>query len=170
MLQIPGAKDVAIEFHSLSKTYNMTGWRIGMAVGSADAVAALSVVKTNVDSGVFKAIQQAAVTALKGPKSELDKMNRTYEDRMRTMIDGLNDLGWDLSYTKGSFYVWAEVPAGMTSEGFVALLLEKTGVLVVPGSGYGSFGEGFFRVSITIEKEKIREALSRMKKAGISYK
>jgi LL-diaminopimelate aminotransferase len=170
ILEIPGAKDVAVEFHSLSKTYNMTGWRIGMAVGSNKAISALSIIKTNIDSGVFKAIQEAAVEAFKGPQSELDKMNSVYEERMRAMIDGLNGLGWDLPYTKASFYVWAEVPERFTSAGFVSHLLEKTGVLVVPGSGYGKYGEGYFRISITIEKAKIKEACARMKKAGIRYK
>jgi LL-diaminopimelate aminotransferase len=170
VLEIPGAKDVAVEFHSLSKTYNMTGWRIGMAVGSSYAISALSIIKTNVDSGIFKAIQLAGVEALNGPQKEIDKMNRTYEERRNILVDGLNSLGWNMEYPKGTFYVWAPVPASFTSSSFVKHLLEKTGVLVVPGSGYGKYGEGYFRASITADKEKIKEAISRMKKEGVSFK
>jgi len=170
VLEIPGAKDVAIEFHSLSKTYNMTGWRIGMAVGSSYAISALSIIKTNVDSGVFKAIQIAGVEALSGPQKEIDKMNKIYAQRRNILVDGLNTLGWKLERPKASFYVWAPVPNGYTSASFVKHLLEKAGVLVVPGSGYGKNGEGYFRVSITTDKANIREAISRMRKEGISFR
>jgi LL-diaminopimelate aminotransferase len=170
VLEIPGAKDVAIEFHSLSKTYNMTGWRIGMAVGSSYAISALSIIKTNIDSGVFKAIQIAAIEALSGPQKEIDKMNRIYAQRRNILVDGLNTLGWKLDRPKASFYVWAPVPNGYTSASFVKHLLEKTGVLVVPGSGYGKNGEGYFRISITTDKSNIREAISRMRKEGVSFK
>jgi LL-diaminopimelate aminotransferase len=170
VLEIPGAKDVAIEFHSLSKTYNMTGWRIGMAVGSAKAIRALSIIKTNVDSGVFKAIQMASIDALNGPQKEIDDMNRIYEERRNVIVDGLNSLGWQLPYPKATFYIWAPVPKGYTSSSFVSYLLERTGVMVVPGSGYGQYGEGYFRASITIEKDKLKEAVARIKKEGISYK
>jgi LL-diaminopimelate aminotransferase len=170
VLEIPGAKDVAIEFHSLSKTYNMTGWRIGMAVGSSYAISALSIIKTNVDSGVFKAIQIAGVEALSGPQKEIDKMNKIYAQRRNILVDGLNTLGWKLERPKASFYVWAPVPNGYTSASFVKHLLEKAGVLVVPGSGYGKNGEGYFRISITTDKANIREAISRMRKEGISFR
>jgi len=170
VLEVPGAKDVAVEFHSLSKTYNMTGWRIGMVVGSAEAIAALSIIKTNVDSGIFKAIQAAGVEALKGPQKEIDRMNRTYEERRDIIIDGLNSLGWSLEYPKASFYIWVPVPKGFTSSSFVAHMLEKAGVLVVPGSGYGEYGEGYIRISITNKAARLKEAISRMKKAGITYK
>lgn len=163
VLEIPGAKEVAIEFHSLSKTYNMTGWRIGMAVGCKKAVSALSVIKTNIDSGIFKAIQLAAVEAFQGPQTEIDKINKIYEERRNILIDGLNSLGWKLGYPKATFYVWAPVPKGYTSAGFVAHLLERTGVLVVPGSGYGDYGEGYFRASITVDKAIIKEAIRRMR-------
>jgi len=169
VLEIPGAKDVSIEFHSLSKTYNMTGWRIGMAVGSAKAIAALSIIKTNIDSGIFKAIQLAGVEALKGTQKETDIMNKMYEERRNILIDGLNSLGWDMEYPKATFYVWAPVPEGYTSARFVAHLLERTGVLVVPGSGYGKYGEGYFRASITIDKGSIREAIRRMRNEGIRF-
>jgi LL-diaminopimelate aminotransferase len=170
ILEIPGAKDVAIEFHSLSKTYNMTGWRIGMAVGSSYAISALSIIKTNIDSGVFKAIQIAGIEALGGPQKEIDKMNKIYAQRRNILVDGLNTLGWKLDRPKASFYVWAPVPNGYTSASFVKHLLEKAGVLVVPGSGYGKNGEGYFRISITTDKANIREAISRMRKEGISFK
>jgi len=170
VLEIPGAKDIAIEFHSLSKTYNMTGWRLGMAVGSAAAIKGLSIIKTNIDSGVFKAIQLAGIEAMSGDQREIDEMNKIYEERRNILIDGLNSLGWRLNYTKATFYVWAPVPKGYTSASFVSHLLEKTGILVVPGSGYGKYGEGYFRASITIDKEKIKEAISRMSKESISFK
>ena len=169
ILEIPGAKEVAIEFHSLSKTYNMTGWRIGMAVGNEEAMAALSVIKTNADSGVFKAIQYAAVEALTGPQDSVEKMKTLYARRRDILIDGLNSLGWKLEKTKATFYVWVPVPRGYTAEKFAAELLEKTGVLVVPGSGYGQYGEGYVRFSITIAEERIAEAVERMRKHGIKF-
>jgi len=170
ILEVKGAKDVAIEFNSLSKSYNMTGWRIGMAVGSKEAIAALSVIKTNIDSGAFKAIQEAAVEALSNEPYSTQKMNAVYSKRMDIFVKGLNELGWDLKKPKGTFYIWARVPAGQTSEEFVTDVLERTGVLVVPGSGYGKFGEGYFRVSITNKENRLREAVQRLKKAGIRFK
>ncbi|MCX5725655.1 MAG: aminotransferase class I/II-fold pyridoxal phosphate-dependent enzyme, partial [Candidatus Saganbacteria bacterium] len=168
-LEIPGAKDVTIEFHSLSKTYNMTGWRIGMAVGNARAIKALSIIKTNIDSGVFKAIQVAGIEALEGSDEETKRMNKIYRKRRDVLVDGLNDLGWDVTAPKATFYIFAKVPKGYTSVKFTEELLEKCGVLVVPGSGYGTFGEGYFRASITLEEGRIREALDRLKKAGIRF-
>jgi len=169
-LEIPGAKDVCLEFHSLSKTYNMTGWRIGMAVGSAEAVRALSVIKTNIDSGAFKAIQAASIAALEGSDQKTKEMNAVYQKRRDVIINGLNELGWALQKPKATFYVWAKVPKGHTSESFCADVLEKAGVLIVPGSGYGRYGEGYFRLSITSPEERLSEAVSRLKKAGIRFK
>lgn len=169
-LEVPGAKEVCIEFHSLSKTYNMTGWRIGMAVGSSEAVRALSVIKTNIDSGAFKAIQAASVAALKGPDEKTGQMNEIYAKRRDLIVGGLNDLGWGLQKPKATFYIWARVPGGHTSESFCAEVLEKAGVLLVPGSGYGEHGEGYFRLSITSPEERLSEAVSRFKKAGIRFK
>ncbi len=163
ILEIPGAKDITIEFHSLSKTFNMTGWRIGMAVGNADVMKALAVVKTNIDSGAFKAIQFAAIEALKGSLDFTKKMNTVYEKRMRVLVDGLNSLGWKLDYSKATFYIWAAVPGGYTSASFCAELLEKCGVLIVPGSGYGGTGEGYVRFCITADEKRIAEAIKRMK-------
>ena len=166
ILEIPGAKDIAVEFHSLSKTFNMTGWRIGMAAGNKDVMKALAVVKTNIDSGAFKAIQQAAVEALNGSTEFTKKTNLMYEKRMKALVDGLNSLGWKLEYTKATFYVWAPVPDGYTDEQFCAELLEKCAVLVVPGSGYGSSGAGYVRFCITADEERLKEAVKRIKKSG----
>lgn len=169
ILQIPGAKDIAVEFHSLSKTFNMTGWRIGMAVGNKDAIKALAIIKTNVDSGAFKAIQKAAIDALNGPEGFTKEMNLVYEKRMKAMIDGLNSIGWKLDHTKATFYVWTPVPKGYTSASFCETLLEKCGVLVVPGSGYGESGEGYVRFCITADESRIKEAISRIKAEGIRF-
>ncbi len=170
VLEIPGAKDVCIEFHSLSKTFNMTGWRIGMAVGNAAAIAALSVIKTNIDSGIFKAIQSASVEALNAYSGPSDEINAVYAKRRDVIIDGLRGLGWDIEKPKATFYIWGRVPKGYTSEKFCAEVLEKVAVLLVPGSGYGEHGEGYFRASITVPEERISEAIERMKKAGIRFK
>lgn len=148
----------------------MTGWRIGMAVGSSYAISALSLIKTNVDSGIFKAIQAAGVEALNGPQKNIDDMNKIYAERRNILVDGLNSLGWDIEYPKATFYIWAPVPPSYTSQKFVTYLLEKTGVLAVPGSGYGKHGEGYIRLSITADKEKLKEAVARFKKEGISFK
>lgn len=168
-LEIPGAKEVCLEFHSLSKTFNMTGWRIGMAVGSAQAVAALSIIKTNVDSGVFKAIQETAAFALTGSQDFAPKMCALYQKRRDLLVEGLNKLGWKLEKPKATFYLWTPVPAGFTSSEFTKLLLEKCGIVVVPGNGYGPSGEGFIRFSITIDEKRISEALKRMEKEKIRF-
>ncbi|MFC1560178.1 LL-diaminopimelate aminotransferase [Candidatus Margulisiibacteriota bacterium] len=169
ILEIPGAKDVAIEFHSLSKTYNMTGWRIGMAVGNSEAISALSIIKTNTDSGIFKAIQLAAVTALESSGDNTAKMNKIYQKRRDIIVDGLNSLGWDIKKPKATFYIWAKVPKSYTSEKFTEELLKKAGVLIVPGSGYGKYGEGYFRMSITLPEKRLEEAISRMRAANIKF-
>ncbi|MBU0574170.1 MAG: LL-diaminopimelate aminotransferase [Candidatus Margulisiibacteriota bacterium] len=170
VLEVPGARDVAIEFHSLSKTYNMTAHRIGMAVGSAQAIAALSVVKTNIDSGIYKAIQAAAVTALLGPQDSIAEQNAVYARRRDVAVEGLNSLGWKLEAPKASFYIWARIPRiYSTSSIFCQELLEKSHVLVVPGNGYGQAGEGYFRISITSPENRISEAIDRMKKARMTF-
>jgi len=163
ILQIEGAKEVAIEFHSLSKTFNVTGYRIGMAVGNPEAVYALSTVKTNIDSGVYKAIQMASVRALTGPSDHLEEINKTYANRRDLLCKELEELGFEFEKPKAAFYIWVKVPKGYSSTQFVAELLEKTGVLVVPGSGYGKFGEGYFRISFTSSDDRIKEAVNRLK-------
>jgi LL-diaminopimelate aminotransferase len=164
-LQVPGAKEVGIEFGSLSKTFNMTGWRIGWAVGNASAVEALGRLKSNLDSGQFNAVQKAAVAALDGPLDNLREANEIYRQRRDLLVEGLNSLGWRLEKPKATFYVWAPVPAGYTSASFAETLLEKAAVVVTPGTGYGAAGEGYFRMSLTVSTERLKEALERMKKA-----
>ncbi|MFZ5924465.1 MAG: LL-diaminopimelate aminotransferase [Bacillota bacterium] len=168
-LQVPGAKDVAIEFHSLSKTYNMTGWRIGWAAGCVEVVEALGRLKTNLDSGIFQAVQCAAITALHSPPEHLNHVLAAYERRRDKVVSTLNDLGWALRPPRGTFYIWAPVPKGYSSVGFTQHLLDEIGVFVTPGIGYGSHGEGYFRVSVTIDDARLDEALRRFREAGISY-
>lgn len=169
VLEIPGAKDISIEFHSLSKTYNMTGWRIGMAVGSKEAVQALATIKSNIDSGAFKAVQLAAIEALSGPQNCVLDNNRIFEERRDVLVNGLNTLGWSLEKPKATFYLWVPVPKGETSASFTEKLLEKAGILVVPGNGYGPSGEGYVRFAITLPKERITLAIKRMKDADIHF-
>jgi LL-diaminopimelate aminotransferase len=163
ILEVAGAKDVAIEFHSLSKTYNMTGWRIGFAVGNADIVAALGTVKTNVDSGVFQAIQYAAIEALRTPARTVADIMSIYEERRDTIIDGLQSLGWKVPRPKATFYVWIPAPPGYTSSELATLLLEKAGIVTTPGIGFGKSGEGFIRMTLTVGKERLAEAVERIK-------
>ena len=167
-LEVEGAKDVGIEFHSLSKTYNMTGWRLGFIVGNKEAISALSIIKTNIDSGVFKAIQQAGIEALTGPQDNIEKMNKIYTGRRNVVINGLNKLGWNLKATKATFYIWLPTPKNMKSIDFANLLLEKTGIIVTPGIGYGEYGEGYVRIALTVDEKRLEEAIERLKKAGIA--
>jgi len=166
ILELPGAKKRCIEFHSLSKTYNMTGWRIGFAVGNVDLVAGLGKVKTNVDSGAFQAVQCAGIAALTGGDRASEGIRRIYQERRDVLIPGLRALGLDPVIPKATFYVWIPVPKGYTSASFCAHLLEKTGIVTTPGSGFGKRGEGYVRIALTKEKGRIREALSRMRKVG----
>ena len=169
ILQVDGAKEVAIEFHSLSKTYNMTGWRIGFAVGNAAAIKALGDLKSNVDSGVFAAIQHAAVAALTGPQDCVQKMREEYRKRRDILVDGLRAMGCPVEKPKGTFYVWAPVPAGTNSAEFAEMLLSEAGIISTPGSAYGKYGEGFVRFSLTVEggnqgsQARVREAVARMR-------
>jgi LL-diaminopimelate aminotransferase len=162
VLQVRGAKDVALEFGSTSKSYNMTGWRIGWAVGSADAIKALGVVKTNVDSGQFTAVQRAAIAALEGPEDHLDEIRATYQRRRDVVVQALNGLGWSLKPPLGSCYVWAPVPDGETSTSFANRLLDWAGVFVAPGNGYGERGEGYVRFSLTVPDDRLSEAMERI--------
>ncbi len=169
VLQIAGAKDCAIEFHSASKSYNMTGWRVGFVVGNGLGIQGLARVKSNVDSGVFKAIQQAVITALETPRPEIEKLMSVYQRRRDILVEGFNSLGWNLTPPKATLYVWVPVPAGYTSSEFVNLLLDECGIVVAPGNGYGSFGEGFFRIALTTADEKMEKAIARLKAAGIRF-
>ncbi len=167
-LEIDGAKEAGIEFHSLSKTYNMTGWRLAFVVGNKDAISALSIIKTNIDSGIFKAIQQAGIEALTGPQDNIEKMNKIYTGRRNVVINGLNKLGWNLKPTKATFYIWLPTLNKMDSMEFSNLLLEKTGIIVTPGIGYGDYGEGYVRIALTVEEKRLEEAIERIKKAVLS--
>ncbi len=160
-LETRGAIEVGIEMHSLSKTYNMTGWRIGMAVGNAEILAGLGRVKTNVDSGVFNAIQYAAITALSGPQDCVKKACGIYEERRDVLVAGLQDLGFDVPAPKATFYVWLPVKDCMA---FAARLLNEAGIVATPGVGFGSAGEGYVRFAITRPVSRIREAIERMRR------
>lgn len=162
VLQAPGAKDVALEFGSTSKLFNMTGWRIGWAAGSAEAIRALAVVKTNLDSGQFTAIQRAAIAALEGPLEHLENLRRTYGRRRDLVVRTLNGLGWSLAPPRGSCYVWVPVPAGETSTGFADRLLDEAGIFVAPGNGYGERGEGYVRLSLTVPDDRLDDAMDRL--------
>lgn len=162
VLQAAGAKEVALEFGSTSKFYNMTGWRIGWVAGSAEAVRALAVVKTNLDSGQFTAIQRAAIAALEGPPEQLDELRATYQRRRDLVIETLNGLGWSLKPPLGSCYVWVPTPQGETSVGFADRLLDTVGIFVAPGSGYGALGEGYVRFSLTVPDDRLAEAMDRL--------
>jgi LL-diaminopimelate aminotransferase len=163
VLEIPEARECAIEFHSLSKTYSMTGWRIGVAVGNERLVGALGRVKTNMDSGPFQAIQEAAITALDGPEDTLREYCATYKKRRDTLVRALGSLGLSCAAPRATFYVWAEVPKGYSSVGFTEHVLREAGVVITPGSGFGRGGEGFVRFSLTVASERLREAVERIK-------
>ena len=169
VLQVEGAKDVAIEFYSHSKSYNMTGWRVGFVCGNADAVKALGTIKNNIDSGTFKAIQQAATTAFTVDEKYITDLNNMYQERRDAAEEGFKELGWDIKPSKATFYLWLPVPKGMTSEEFVTVMLEKAHVVVPPGNGYGKYGEGYFRVALTKDVDTIKKCIQRMKDAGIHY-
>jgi len=165
-LETPGAMDVGIEFHSLSKTYNMTGWRIGWAAGNADIIGGLGQIKSNIDSGIFEAIQVAGIEAMRDDASWLAEMTSLYTARRDVVIDGLAKLGITARSPKATFYIWAEVPNGYDSTSFVAHLLEKAGIVTTPGNGFGDPGEGYFRMALTVSKERLQEALDRIREIG----
>jgi LL-diaminopimelate aminotransferase len=163
VLEASGAKDVAVEFGSLSKTYNMTGWRVGFAVGNAEAIGALATVKTNLDSGIFNAIQRAAVAALNGPEDHVEMMRAVYQKRRDLVVSALADVGISVSPPLGSIYVWVPAPEGKTAAGFATELLEEAAVVVAPGTGYGEGGEGFVRLSLTVPDDRLEEAMGRIR-------
>jgi LL-diaminopimelate aminotransferase len=163
-LEIPGARDVGIEFHSLSKTYNMTGWRLGFAVGNAQMVSGLGQVKSNIDSGAFNAVQWAGIKALEADQSCVSEMQRIYQDRRDALIGGLRKIGLSPEPPKATFYVWCPIPARYKSREFTTLLLREAGIVTTPGSGFGEPGEGYVRMALTVSKERIEEAVSRIGK------
>jgi LL-diaminopimelate aminotransferase len=161
-MQADGAKDVGIEFHSLSKTYNMTGWRIGMAVGNPAVINSLKIIKSNIDSGIPQAIQYAAIEAFSGPQDCIKEHNEIYQRRRDLIVDTLNKMGLEAVPPKASLYIWAKVPRGFTSVEFATDLLDKVGVVVIPGIGYGQNGEGYVRLSLTIADASLLKGLNRM--------
>ena len=165
-LEVEGAKEVGVEFHSLSKTFNMTGWRIGFAVGNKQVLAGLGKVKSNLDSGVFQAVQEAGITALESGDYLVDGLRKIYQERRDVFVPGLRQLGLDVELPPAAFYVWIGVPNGYTSASCTAHLLEKTGIVSTPGNGFGEPGEGYIRMTLTTGKDRLAEALDRMRKTG----
>jgi LL-diaminopimelate aminotransferase len=164
MLEVEGAKDSVIEFHSLSKTYNMTGWRVGWACGNAKLISALAKVKSNIDSGIFTAIQLAGIAALEGPQQYVSDMCRLYQERRDCLVSGLNALGWKINKPKATFYIWIKIPVKSKSIDFAALLLDKADIVATPGVGFGKYGEGYIRMALTVPKERMVQALERLKR------
>lgn len=166
-LSVRGAKDVGVEFHSLSKTYNMTGWRIGFAVGNSDIIRGILKIKTNVDSGAFAAVQRAAIAALEGSQECVGRSIKIYQERRDAFVEGLDSLGLRYKKPKATFYVWASIPRGRSSVEYSRMLLEKAGIVATPGVGFGEYGEGYLRFALTKPVERIREAVKRMKEVKL---
>lgn len=165
VLQVEGAMECAVEFHSLSKTYNMTGWRIGWVSGAPVAIEAMKRLKTNVDSGIFDAVQRAGVAALEGPQDYLRMCIERYRHRRDLLCDGLKSMGIVVEPPRGSIYVWVPVPDGQTSESFTTFLLDTCDIVVAPGTGYGPSGEGYIRFSLTVADDRLEEGVERLRKA-----
>jgi LL-diaminopimelate aminotransferase len=167
-LQTPGARDVGVEFHSCSKTYSMTGWRLGFVVGNADVLRGLGRIKTNVDSGVFQAVQEAGIAALTGPQDSVVRARAIYQERRDVVVDGLRKLGLPVTAPRATFFVWAPVPDGSDSRKWAARLLQEAGVVVTPGVGFGPSGEGYYRIALTVDKARIAEAMERLGRLSLS--
>lgn len=163
LLEVPGAKEVAIEFNSLSKPYNMAGWRIGYAVGNNEVIASLGKVKEVVDSGIWKAIQEAGVDALDNGDSDIRNMIKVYQSRRDIVVNSLREAGLPVESPQATLYVWVKVPNSQKSDEFVKSLLQETGVVVTPGSGFGEYGEGYFRISITVKDEILKTAMDKIR-------
>ncbi|MBM3155738.1 MAG: LL-diaminopimelate aminotransferase [Chloroflexi bacterium] len=168
-LQVKGAKDISVEFHSCSKSYNMTGWRIGMAVGNEKIVNALMRVKSNLDTGVPQAIQHAAIAALLGNQDCIAEHNAIYQRRRDKVVKTLKKLGLKVNTPKASLYVWAKIPKGYTSFDFCTRLLDEAAVVVTPGTGYGKYGEGYIRLSLTTPDDRVKEGLARLEKLAKKF-
>lgn len=169
LLEIPGAKEIGVEFHTMSKTYNMAGWRVGFVVGNRRIVQGLRTLKTNLDYGLFAALQCAAETALQLPDSYLHQVQERYRTRRDFLIDGLAELGWNIPKPKATMYVWIPTPPGVGATDFALSVLQQTGVVVTPGNAFGAGGEGYVRVSLIAECDRLGEALRRLKQANIRY-
>lgn len=163
-LEAEGAREVGVEFHSLSKTFNMTGWRIGFAVGHSEILSGLGRVKTNIDSGLFQAIQEAGTEALNHLDTPLPEIIDTYQRRRDVMVRGLEEVGLELDRPKATFYLWVRVPRGYASAQFATLLLERGGIVATPGNGFGEEGEGYFRMALAVDEKRVKEAVERLKK------
>jgi len=169
LLEIPGARDISVEFHTMSKTYNMAGWRIGFVVGNSKIIQGLRTIKTNLDYGVFGALQAAAETALNLPDEYLTAVQNRYCQRRDFLIDGLAELGWQVKKTLATMYLWIPCPAGIGSTDFAFQVLQQTGVVLTPGNAFGPGGEGYVRISLIADNERMSEALRRLKQANIRY-
>lgn len=165
ILEVEGAKEVAIEFHSFSKTYNMAGWRIGWACGQSDLIRILAKVKSNFDSGIFQAIQSTGIAALRTDPRDVEDLRSMYEERRDFLINGLRNLGWKINPPKASFYVWARIPKGFPNSMETAkIFLEKGDIIITPGNGFGPAGEGYIRMALTVPKERLEQAIERIKR------
>lgn len=167
ILEVKDAKEMCVEFHTCSKSYNMAGWRIGFAVGNAEVLKSLAKTKSYIDFGLFKPIQYAAIAALSGPQDCVKKMVEIYKRRRNVLVDGLNEIGWHIKKPKATFYVWARIPdkySALTSMEFASLLIKETGVVVAPGTGFGELGEGYIRFALVEEEDKLIQAVSGIKK------
>jgi LL-diaminopimelate aminotransferase len=169
LLEIPGAKDISVEFHTLSKTYNMAGWRVGFVVGNRHIIQGLRTLKTNMDYGIFSAIQTAAETALQLPDIYLHEVQDRYRTRRDFLIAGLGELGWDIPKTRATMYLWVPCPPDTGSTDFALSVLQQTGVVVTPGNAFGAGGEGYVRISLIADCDRLQQALDRLKQAGVRY-
>lgn len=169
-LQVDGAKEIGIEIYTLSKTYNMAGWRVGFAVGNESVISAIELLQDHLYVSLFGAVQEAAAAALLGPQNCVRELNQLYERRRNILINGLRKIGWDVTAPKGSFFAWLKVPNGLTSEQFADILLEQAHIMVAPGIGFGEFGEGFVRVGILTSEERLIEAIDRISSLEIFKK
>lgn len=169
LLEIPGAKEIGVEFHTMSKTYNMAGWRVGFVVGNGQIIQGLRTLKTNLDYGIFAALQSAAETALQLPDEYLHQVQERYRQRRDFLIEGLGKLGWNIPKTKATMYLWVPCPPGVGSTDFALSVLQQTGVVVTPGNAFGIAGEGYVRISLIAECDRLAEALQRLKQANIRY-
>ena len=167
LLEINGARDIGIEFHSLSKSFNMTGWRIGFAVGSREAIKGLGSIKSNIDSGLFQAIQVAGIEALRANKENILEIKKTYARRRDIMVKGLRDSGFKVNPPRATFYLWVPVPNSYTSVNLATRLLQEAGVVVTPGNGFGYPGEGYIRLALTKDESRLLEAIERIKNIGL---
>ena len=169
LLEIPGAKEIGVEFHTLSKTYNMAGWRVGFVVGNSNVIQGLRTLKTNLDYGIFSAIQKAAETALQLPDKYIKEVQHRYSTRRDFLIKGLGELGWKISPSKATMYLWVKTPVGQGSTDFALNVLQQTGVVVTPGNAFGEAGEGYVRISLIADCDRLGEVLRRFQQAGIRY-